>query len=482
MLMNGKMMRASVTTFVVFFGTMGCSDNTEVVGGVVNGDAGSPTNTGGAGALGFGGSSGSNPVATGSPKTIDDVLGIPLDSYCKGKGAALVIPGSSTQTCSGDLAAKTFRFALCSCTNLSFAGSFQSDSFDSQTKMSGLNASVGTNGKFDNASRNTLIGGSLWAGNNGSNADSIAVSLLGDGAKISGQLQSAGGVSITGSTQIGSDIVAMSSVRGLGSITVGGKVRVPEGAAVQGITATGGVVRESVSVQEPCDCKAPIDIPKVVDAFVAKNDNLALKIDPAVFNNNVAGTTVELPCGRFALTAIKGINYTLKITGRTLIAVAGDVSMAGALNVVLAPGAELDLFIKGNVSFAGESSFGSVAEPARIRVYIGGNDVSLAGGMKLGGNLYAPFAQVGWAGDLDMAGSLFGKKFGFAGSLKLHYDEAILKQEGCQPPGMCSTCNDCPGGASACKAGMCTGCTSNNDCCAPLACVSGKCQQGILVL
>ncbi|MDC0667205.1 hypothetical protein [Nannocystis radixulma] len=59
----------------------------------------------------------------------------------------------------------------------------------------------------------------------------------------------------------------------------------------------------------------------------------------------------DVPCGRYLFTAIdSNSSLDITLTGRTVIAVAGDVQNVGAFHITLGPEAELDLFIAGNAS------------------------------------------------------------------------------------------------------------------------------------
>jgi hypothetical protein len=257
--------------------------------------------------------------------------------------------------------------------------------------------------------------------------------------------------------------------------TVNGKLHQPSGAAIGGATARGGLQAEPVTVADPCNCDRPLDIDTIVSAFQTQNDNAASGIahDALIAP---AGTNLTLECGRYYFegVAIGGGTTTLHLQGRTAIFVHGDFNVESLFSVQLDPGAELDLFITGNVALSGASDFGSKNTPAKIRLYVGGTKVELISLATLGANIYARSATFTANGTLSLWGSLYADKIALTTLADFHYDSAILETEGCEPPGQaCVDCQACSG--ASCIAGTCAACQSSADCCAPLACREGAC-------
>ncbi len=122
-----------------------------------------------------------------------------------------------------------------------------------------------------------------------------------------------------------------------------------------------------------------------------------------------------------------------------------------------------------------------MSAPSKVRVYIGGQTFTMSGDAGIGANLYSPNADVEFASSFEMSGAIFAKSLAFSGDFTIHYDESIVGVIGCEPPGGgCTTCNDCGGATPACKAGTCSACVTNSDCCAPLQCTpSGTCELNI---
>ncbi|HEY2511283.1 MAG TPA: hypothetical protein VGI39_10525, partial [Polyangiaceae bacterium] len=123
---------------------------------------------------------------------------------------------------------------------------------------------------------------------------------------------------------------------------------------------------------------------------------------------------------------------------------------------------------------------GDPNSPAHVRIYVGGDTLTLSGNAKVGANLYAPHANVAFASNFEMAGSLFVGSLLLSGTFTIHYDESILSTSGCaQGGGSCSSCHQCSGATPACINGSCAPCMGDTDCCAPLHCSAGRCYDSI---
>jgi hypothetical protein len=181
------------------------------------------------------------------------------------------------------------------------------------------------------------------------------------------------------------------------------------------------------------------------------------------------------------VSAIAGDAVNLQVTGRVALFVAGDIAVTQDLRIELAEGAEVDLFVAGNVSIMGAFEIGDADSPARTRVYVGGTTLALAANATpLAANIYAPNAVLELASNFEMWGSILAGRMQLSGDFALHYDTSVLQvaqTSGCAPSaGSCQSCGDCGGATPACKAGTCAPCTTTADCCAPLRCEgSGRC-------
>jgi hypothetical protein len=382
--------------------------------------------------------------------------------------------------CSGDLAHK-FRFAACACDSLSVSGRLATDSFDSTADAAAgpQAASIAANGSVS-ANTHTALGGSVWAAGFGAQG-TPAVALDGDGT-VNRDIRAGGNLTVGGVFQVGGDVFANGSVLvddvdAGQSVAVSGAVHVPDGGVVsRGVTATGGVSVQPVQIDPPCDCSNPIDVFSIVRARRNDNDNAALGLTTTALDN--PRSEVQLPCGRYYVDGVQGTGVSIAIAGRVALFVDGPVSVSGGLYITLAPGAELDLFVVGEVSVMDAANIGNVDAPARVRMYVGGSSVTLTGSTSVGANVYAPYATVTLASDFEMWGAFFAQQFNFSGDFTIHYDTSVLGASGCLPPGgSCKSCDDCSGATPACIGGTCGACRSNADCCAPLVCNGGLCVQ-----
>jgi hypothetical protein len=393
--------------------------------------------------------------------------GAVVAGFCESSGPLVKLPQG---TCTGDLGKRTFLFAACSCEDTEVSGALRTDSVNSLgTATSGKTASMGANGAFrSNAAID--LGGSIWA-----STGAPAVSLT-DHGTIATEIRSGSSLEVNGTFQVGGDVYATGGIKlDTGSLTCGGTLHVGSGTSTTGVTATGGIVTDAGPVVPPCNCAKPLDIGGIVQSFATANDDKVLGIDRTILSASTAHN-LTLACGRYYFDGMAG-DVSLKLLGRTAIFIGGDVDV-GSLKLNLDPDAEVDLFVAGGLGLNGTFSSNSAA--AKVRVYIGGTNVTISGFVGLNGNVYAPNAVMLMSSTFEMTGSLLAKQLQFSGDFTIHYDEAILDTQGCDLPGQtCTSCHDCEGTTPACKGGTCVACQVNDDCCAPLVCRSGKCVVDI---
>jgi hypothetical protein len=201
-------------------------------------------------------------------------------------------------------------------------------------------------------------------------------------------------------------------------------------------------------------------------------------LTPASFAS-FPSAAVTLPCGQYYFEGVGGGPVALTIGGRAAVFVNGDFDARNGLNLSLAAGAQLDLFISGNLLLS-DATLGSPNSPARVRVYVGGETLTLSGSASIGANIYAPYANVQLSSNFEIWGSLFVGSLQLSGSFTIHYDASILSTTGCEASGgACHTCHDCAGATPACTGGKCVACQTDSDCCAPLHCSGGRCYAEI---
>lgn len=415
------------------------------------------------------------------------VPGVPLDGgapSCPGGGPAVLVGDAGT--CAASVGQVSYRWAFCSCSDAEFDARLYTDSFNSQLgpyRDGGPGGSLGANGRFRTGATFT-VNGTMWiAGdggmNFGSSGNHVALDL-----HSNGPLENGGGLfSIGKSAHVNGDVNGSNAI--VGSLTV------PISAAVSTTTTVAGsLIRAPVAVPPACDC-APgqlVDVAGIVQHAAAANDNAIIGLDPDALNRR--GNHLDLPCGRYYLTAIaSGSAVTIAVHGRTAIFVAGDIDLGSPFQVTIDPQAELDLFIGGTLAVDAPVTLGSTEFPAQSRVYIAGSrTVSMGASAVIAGNFYLPWAVLGGGSSKDIYGSVFCGGFSSGAPLTIHYDRAVLgigEQCSAAPDAgaldagrRCNSCRDCDNQACT-SAGACGACLSSSDCCAPLVCLAGTCAPQI---
>lgn len=428
----------------------------------------------------------------GGPDAPTDASTDGILSYCEGTGPAILVgdgitvggsSGTAGPICSGAVAQRTFRFALCTCEATQAPVALATDSFDSSkgAYVTGGNAgSVGVGGGLVFGGTAT-VGGSLWVGGSAGVTSPGGARLDVAGALLDqGPLDAPLPVSVAHDAFVGGDV-------SVADLTVGGTLTVPVGRtiAVSGTQSVGATVRAPVGVTPPCACGAAdlVNVAGFIAAHQASNDNALIALSPQALVGYADGTTLSLPCGRFYLDGVSGTGaLTIRATGRAVLLVGGDLEPRGPLTVELADGAELDLMVGGILSAWDDVTIGAAAAPVKTRLYFAGaGQTDLSGTFRFAGNLYAPAMSVAAAGVIEAYGSLFVRSLVAAAAVTIHYDTSVLQAAGDCPgpaPTTCTTCSDCNN--QACVGGTCGDCTVDRDCCPPLTCYLGRCVPQIL--
>lgn len=428
-----------------------------------------PTTSGTTGTSDPGTTTASTTGTTGEPGTGETGDTTGAVDFCAGEGGIL-LPGDE-QTCTGDLGKKTFLFAICSCTGVTANNKLTTDSFDSE--MMGMQpmdgGSVGVNGAYT-ASSAVDIGGSLWVDGKIQTFNSHEVAQV---------LQCGDDVNANSPSHIGDDLFLEGNLNSQNNtVTIDGDLHIQAGKQNNGATVLGKTIKGPVTVETPCDCADPIDVAGIVQGYMQDNDNDAVPVAPDELVGLPAPKTLELPCGRYFFTGIdSNSSLEISLTGRTVIAIAGDVQNAGAFTIALGPDAELDLFIAGNANLNNVAAIGDPERPAATRIYVG-KAFKFASNFTLGANLYQPNATFTANNMAEIWGSLFVGGLDLASPLTVHYDQAILDLTGCEDPNKgCGDCHDCANPTPACTdQGTCGPCQVDSDCCPPLACDGGICK------
>jgi hypothetical protein len=356
--------------------------------------------TGSAGATGAGGAGGATP-----------------SSLCSGG----FVRFAGTSSCSGTLAARSHRYALCSCGDWTVSNPFYTDVFSSNLSIvtGPAPAAVGVNGKIS-ATAGLSIRGSLYASGEGGISEATVLD-------VGKTLHSAGPVvvapmgtgTVTGDAYIGDDV--------MGSLRIGGTLHLaPYATMGQGTTAA-MTTREAVTVTDPCDCSVPFDVGGTIVALSSTNDNAANNWNPDRLNTPNGMTTVDVPCGSFFLNTINSqALINLAVHGRALIAVGGDVSLSGGMTVKMDAGAELDMLILGGITSSGMVPVGAY-QAASFRVWMAGaSPLTFTGHPNIGGIFEAPLANVSAPDGMEVEGSIVAASITLGDQVTVHFDQAVL--------------------------------------------------------
>lgn len=393
-----------------------------------------------------------------------------------------VTDGGRQEMCAGWLARRAFSHAVCSCGDLDVLAVLATDALDSESASDPMaqdrkGAAVGVNGNYAGGEY-VRVGGTLTV------SGTAPVGSRG-GIDVSGDLRITSPTSAAGPIFVGRDAWLLEATSSMSLATVGRDLHLgPNGsvAASGPVVVFGKTLHEEFDIAPPCDCAAQnlVDIGAVIDQGTAENDNRRVGLVPDILSNVVSPTQLTLSCGRFALQKISGnAAISLRIAGRVVLVVDSDVEAGLKFSLELEPGAELDVFVRGNLSVSGESLIGDKARPGAIRFYVlGTGAIALPGTARFSANLYAPHAKITVLSLGDLYGAAFGASITSLGPLLVHYDRAVLQADldcGLAPPTRCDGCEQCAAG-KACVAGVCTSCGSDQDCCFPLVCQAGACQ------
>jgi hypothetical protein len=412
------------------------------------------------------------PVAVGGVAGAGTSLGTEV-TYCARGGPSIKLPNIGV--CASDLARRVFSFAICSCTNLDATSTITTDSFGaSSTTRADVGGSIGVNGHYwVDDDIDAHIGGSLWA------AGWIEFGQH----DVAGDLECGGHLEVSGESRVHQNVYAATRVIAP-ELTIDGTLYQSDGNTTDIGSAKGGVrYLSTVPIATPCDCASPLDIQSVASYFENDNDNATQSLSQIALASVEGTTEYSLPCGRYFFDSIGGTGaITLHLTGKTIIAVGGDVSNSGGLSLLLDPDAELDLFVDGNVALSGTVVLGNPNRPAAARVYVAGV-VAMSNSVALYANWYIPNYPLYVSAPTELWGAIFAQSLDVSGGLVVHYDRSILDLASCNSTAQtCSSYRDCANPTPACREGKCDICQLDSDCSPPLYCSQGRCEIESIIL
>ena len=186
----------------------------------------------------------------------------------------------------------------------------------------------------------------------------------------------------------------------------------------------------------PCGCGAEkvLDVAAAIERAKGKNDNAAagLSLD------HVGRQTLTLGSGSYFFDGIETVGqHTLTVDGAVALYVSGSFEAVGQTGIVLTKGSTLDLYVDGDVSMVGDSSFGSAAGPGAVRLYVAGErKLQLVGKQKVVGSIYAPASDLELVGETTFEGALFARNVDGVGRLSVTFAAPVVagpESELCKP-------------------------------------------------
>jgi hypothetical protein len=334
-------------------------------------------------------------------------------------------------------------------------------------KMGGLGGSCGANGTISSTAEVTVTGDLRTTG-----AQGLGV----NGAFNVGQsIHVLHAVAMNDTLTVGLDGYAAGFGGDGAPATIKHDLYTPDCTAVPNNVAVAGTCHPgAISVPPPCACGTGQMMP--VQALVtyykdpAHNDNALINLNPDVFATAAAAPRLELPCGYYYLSAVNGASArVIGVHGRTAVFIGASVNASSDITFTLTPSATLDVFVAGDFSTSAALNIGELAYPAHSRMWVNGG-VTTSSGDALNGLFWAGNGTFTAQSDLTMFGSIFAKNYNGTSSTTIHYDRAASEAGSECPTQPIPICGQTAGGS----------CQKDSDCCQPLYCNMGTCQDVVI--
>lgn len=417
---------------------------------------------------------------------------------CVGGGPAIDLGDTVTveRQCSGELAERTFRWAVCSCEDMTTNSGLFADAYDSSMGPyvpGGEGGGIAANG-YIRANSGLSTTGTLWASDDFGSGTAIQTN---EAATIGMRLHAGSAVLMGAGTTIGGDAYIDGDVAR--NMTIGGDLNAPAAASIgAGVTYT-NLQTGPVDVASPCDaCGVDDRIPVgaiVADRSGTNNDNALIGLDEDLLSGDNGGIRrLDLPCGHYYLSEITTSGeIAIVANGNTALYIGGDIKPTAHITITLTPDAQLDIFVAGSVGAVNGMKLGSPNYPALLRMYVGGVDGFRANvGTEIAGFIYAVPGGIHTNSGVEVFGGVFGQMVSSNSGSSYHFDRRInMVGESCpdRTPDPDPDPNDDPDAGSdpdvssdpdagsdpdpdVC--GLQTdSCEQSSDCCAPLVCGSG---------
>jgi hypothetical protein len=224
-------------------------------------------------------------------------------------------------------------------------------------------------------------------------------------------------IAVNGALRVGAGVYIAGSVR------VGGALSSALSSAQSAPMITGSLIEHT---RPSCACGAAnlLDVGAATAAYAGDNDNADAKLVSVEYDSFSGARSLDLACGRYYLSRVAGSGaLRLRVHGRVDLRIDGNVELDDELVVNLDAGAQLTLFIAGNMRVTGRLELSTPDSASSLRVLVGGNGtVDLGSDALIVGTLYAPRAELVTRGRFELTGAVFVRRVVPSAELIVHYD------------------------------------------------------------
>jgi hypothetical protein len=317
----------------------------------------------------------------------DTDTGMPIDPRCPYRSAPP--PTGSASSVAEQVTAGLDR-AVCTC--IGYVGG----ALTVDAATDGASGDVASDGAFDLQLTSMVAGALTIAGDDGISLGSGVTLEVGGDLSVNGPLEGA-----EASVRVGADAAVAARID-LVDLTVGGTLTQTPGEPllVANPPMIGDMRSEAVQVAPSCGCEPAtlLDIATLVRARAPLAEPLP------------EGPLPDERCAQYGLDGGTVDALSLDASASAAIWVTGDLAL-DTLAIAVADGAELDVFLEGNLLVTGELVLGSATSGGTVRLHVGGTGtIGLPQGGLLRGALYAPTAELVLSGPLTVHGAIFVKR------------------------------------------------------------------------
>ena len=171
-----------------------------------------------------------------------------------------------------------------------------------------------------------------------------------------------------------------------------------------------------------------VSFPDVVAPFAVGLPPAAGSVGGTNYNYVLASSDYSM--SSFSMSG--GANNRMLVTGNARLYVTGNVSLSGSSSIVIAPGARLQLYVKGTSASLGGNGVVNGSANATNFSYYGlpsNTSVSFSGNAAFTGTIYAPNAALSLGGGgnntYDFVGASVSNTVQMNGHFNFHYDELL---------------------------------------------------------